>query len=240
MLLLTQPVHPVQFERQFGAHVRMISDTVSNRFAEKQQAATAAAAVFVYPPGGQRFWAEFEVRKEARAYLLFFATADALVKIRLASNQLCQHRSLTRPRLQAFSVSVLPISSTRDLGLSPIITPQTRQVRDHPLHSLACAAHQTHVLTAISSAPQAFEEYVRLNHSKTADPATYARLPEYARHAVNVRRRLRSFPCLTANIIPLPSANGSLVIAVAAQGAQPTCDSRCPAPQGRTRWLGLH
>jgi hypothetical protein len=56
------PLIPSQHTKQFDAYVTMLNDAVQTRFQEKTSAATAAAAAFVYPPGCQRFWREFDVR----------------------------------------------------------------------------------------------------------------------------------------------------------------------------------
>lgn len=97
MTWFRSPLASTQFERQYNAHVRMIGDTVSNRFAEKQQAATTAAAVFVYPPGGRMFWSEFEVRANDACILKFSCIAT------LGSVPCCEFASpsliLNRPRL---------------------------------------------------------------------------------------------------------------------------------------------
>lgn len=46
----------------------MLDDALQVRFADKGKAAAAAAAVFIYPPGGQKFFREFNVR--ARSFCL--------------------------------------------------------------------------------------------------------------------------------------------------------------------------
>lgn len=127
-------------------------------------------------------------------------------------------------------MSVLPISSTRDLGLAPIINAETRAVsrRMASLPSPAVAARVVNFLSRCwraGSGPlperfpgQAYEAYVRANHTEAADPATMARIPDFARDAVNVRpppaeppsdpppRRLLNTPlplgCLLALIRP--------------------------------------